>query len=76
MVIPFIGVLIPIVVLIRNMKLIGSGCALFDSGSVEYAAGDVSYAGFMRAVPQELEEAAYIDGCSMFRSISVFFCRC
>ena len=25
------------------------------------------YTGFMRAIPNELEEAAYIDGCSMFR---------
>lgn len=68
MVIPFIGVLIPIVVLIRNMKLIGSlwGCLLIQA-AWNMPLAMFLYAGFMRAVPQELEEAAYIDGCSMFR---------
>ena len=68
MVIPFIGALIPIVVLIRRMKMIGSlwSCILIQAAwNMPFAI--FLYTGFMRAIPNELEEAAYIDGCSMFR---------
>lgn len=68
MVIPFIGALIPIVVLIRRMNMIGSlwGCLLIQSAwNLPFAI--FLYTGFMRTLPKELEEAAYIDGCSMFR---------
>lgn len=68
MVIPFIGALIPIVVLIKNLNMIGSlwGCVLIQAAwNLPFAV--FLYAGFMRALPNELEEAAYIDGCSLFR---------
>lgn len=68
MVVPFIGALIPLVVLIREMKLVGSlwSCILIQSAwNLPFAI--FLYTGFMRGIPKELEEAAYIDGCSMFR---------
>lgn len=74
MVIPFIGALIPIVVLIREMKLVGSlwGCILIQAAwNLPFAI--FLYTGFMRGLPNELEEAAYIDGCSMLRTyVSIF----
>ncbi|RIE00857.1 ABC transporter permease subunit [Cohnella faecalis] len=37
------------------------------------------YSGFMRAIPYELEESAYLDGCSpartFFQIILHLFCR-
>jgi raffinose/stachyose/melibiose transport system permease protein len=68
MVIPFIGALIPIVVLIRRLNMIGSlwACVLIQAAwNMPFSV--FLYTGFMRALPSELEEAAYIDGCSMFR---------
>ncbi len=68
MVIPFIGALIPIVVLIRDVNLLNSlvGCILIQAAwNLPFSI--FLYTGFMRALPKELEEAAYIDGCSMFQ---------
>ena len=68
MVIPFIGALIPIVVLIRDFGLINSlwGPVLIQAAwNLPFSI--FLYAGFMRTLPKELEEAAYIDGCSMFQ---------
>ena len=68
MVVPFIGALIPIVVLIRDIGLTNSllGCILIMvAWNLPFSV--FLYTGFMRALPKELEEAAYIDGCSMFQ---------
>ncbi len=68
MVIPFIGALIPIVVLIRDVGLVNSlwGCILIQAAwNLPFSI--FLYTGFMRTLPKELEEAAYIDGCSMFQ---------
>lgn len=68
MVIPFIGALIPIVVLIRNLNMIGSlWSALLIQAAWNMPFAVFLYTGFMKTLPKELEEAAYIDGCSMFR---------
>lgn len=74
MVIPFIGVLIPIVVLIREMGLIGSlwGC-IFVQAAWNLPFAIFLYTGFIRGFPKELEEAAYIDGCSMLRAYYKIF---
>ena len=68
MVVPFIGALIPIVVLIRDMGLYGSlwGNVLIQAAwNLPFSI--FLYTGFMRSLPKELEEAAYIDGCSTLR---------
>ena len=65
MVVPFIGALIPIVVLISRIGLYGT---LWGNVMIQ-AAWNLPFSiflftGFMRALPKEMEEAAYIDGCS------------
>ena len=67
MVVPFIGALIPIVVLISKMGLYGS---LWGNVLIQ-AAWNLPFSiflftGFMRALPKEMEDAAYIDGCNTF----------
>lgn len=74
MVIPFIGTIIPLVVQATQLKTYNKllGCILIQAAwNLPFAT--FLYTGFMRALPKELEEAAYIDGCSMFRTyFSVF----
>ena len=67
MVVPFIGALIPIVVLISKIGLYGS---LWGNVLIQ-AAWNLPFSiflftGFMRSLPKEMEDAAYIDGCSTF----------
>lgn len=66
MVIPFIGCLIPLVVQATQLGTYNTllGCILIQAAwNLPFAI--FLYTGFMRALPKELEEAAYIDGCSM-----------
>ena len=65
MVIPYIGCLLPLVVLSVRLKTYNSlwACILIQAGwNMPFAT--FLYAGFMKTIPKELEEAAYIDGCS------------
>jgi raffinose/stachyose/melibiose transport system permease protein len=69
--IPQHSALLPLFVILRNLKLLNTYFALI----LPYVAFALSIAilvltGFMESVPKELEEAAYIDGCSVYR---VFF---
>lgn len=66
MVVPFIGCIIPLVIQSTQLgtynKLIG--CILIQAAwNLPFTV--FLYTGFMRALPREIEEAAYIDGCSM-----------
>ncbi len=66
MVIPFIGCLIPLVVQATELGTYNTllGCILIQAAwNLPFAV--FLYTGFMRGLPKELEEAAYIDGCSM-----------
>jgi len=67
MVIPFIGCLLPLTIQASEMGLYNSiwGCILIQAAwNMPFAV--FLYAGFMGDLPKELEEAAYIDGCSSF----------
>ena len=67
MVVPFIGCLIPLVVLMKRAGLYNNlwSCLLIQAGwNIPFAT--FLYTGFMRSLPNELEEAAMIDGCSLF----------
>ena len=74
MVIPFIGCLIPLVKQSVSLGLYGS----LTSVIVIQVAWNLPFAtflfvGFMEGIPKDLEEAAYIDGCSMFKTyVKVF----
>lgn len=67
MVIPYIGCLLPLVVLSTKIHTYNSlwACILIQAAwNMPFAT--FLYAGFMQSIPKELEEAAYIDGCSTF----------
>ncbi len=69
--VPLHSALLPIFIMLRNMKLVNSYWALI----LPYAAFAIPmailiFSGFMTSLPKELEEAACIDGCSIYR---IFF---
>lgn len=74
MVIPFVGCLIPLVVLMKRVNLLNNlwACILIQTGwNLPFAT--FLYTGFMRGIPGELEEAAIIDGCSLFGTYTRIF---
>ncbi len=69
MVIPFIGCLLPLATLATKLNLYNTiwGCVLVQAAwNMPFCV--FLYSGFMEDLPKELEEAAYIDGCSTFRT--------
>lgn len=69
MFIPVQVVMIPLAILIRDLHLANTRAALI----IPYIAFNLSFStmvfyGFMRSIPNELEEAAYIDGASVYRA--------
>jgi len=68
MVVPFIGTVIPLVVQSVQLNIYNTmiGPILIHS-AWQLPFSVFLYTGFMRGLPKELEEAAYIDGCSMFK---------
>lgn len=67
MVVPFIGCVIPLVVIMNRIGLYNNlwSCLLIQAGwNLPFAT--FLYTGFMKSLPGELEEAAMIDGCSLF----------
>lgn len=60
--------LIPAFVLLRDMGLVGThiGMVLMYTG-IEIPTAIFLYAGFIRAIPKEYEEAALVDGAKPFR---------
>lgn len=67
--IPFAIVYIPLVVIYRQVGLIGNLWALvlvFAAASCSFST--FMYCNFIKSVPQELEEAAFIDGASRFQT--------
>ena len=67
MVIPFIGCLLPLVTIATKLNLYDNiwGCIVIQAAwNMPFAV--FLYTGFMGSLPGELEEAAYIDGSSVF----------
>lgn len=65
MVIPFIGCLLPLTTQSVKLGLYNEiwGCILIQAAwNMPFAV--FLYTGFMQGIPKELEEAAYLDGCS------------
>ncbi len=71
MMVPIHATLLPMFIVLRNMKLINSYLALI----IPYIAfalpmGIFILSGFLANIPRELEESACIDGCNIYR---IFF---
>lgn len=74
MVIPFIGTVIPLVVQsveIKTYNTLLGGILIQVGWNLPFAV--FLYTGFMRGIPKEMEESAYIDGCSMYRMYAQIF---
>ena len=72
MVVPFISCLLMLVRLSTRLSLYNTiwGCILIHTAwHVPFCT--FLYTGFMKSIPVELEEAAYIDGCSTFKTYKV-----
>ncbi len=66
--VPIHSALLPIFIMLRSFKLVNSYAALI----IPYTAFAIPmailiFSGFMSSIPRELEEAACIDGCSVYR---------
>ncbi|THF75508.1 carbohydrate ABC transporter permease [Cohnella fermenti] len=67
--IPIQSALIPLVLLLRDLHLQNSIFGIsFIYGAMLAPFCIFMYSGFMRSIPYELEESAYLDGCSTFRT--------
>lgn len=69
--VPLHSALLPIFIILRNLKMVNSYWALilpYSAFAVPMAI--LIFSGFMSSLPRELEEAACIDGCSIYR---IFF---
>ncbi|EPR09999.1 carbohydrate ABC transporter permease [Ruminiclostridium papyrosolvens] len=69
--VPLHSALLPIFIMLRNLKMVNSYWALI----VPYTAFAIPmalliFSGFMSSIPREMEEAACIDGCSIYK---IFF---
>ncbi len=69
--VPLHSALLPIFIMLRTLKMVNSYWALI----IPYTAFAIPmailiFSGFMSSLPRELEEAACIDGCSIYR---IFF---
>lgn len=68
MIIPFQVIMIPLVVVLRNLGLMNklSGLIYADWG-LGMALGVFMFSGFIKSVPKELEEYAQIEGCNQLQ---------
>lgn len=61
-------VLVPMFMLVRSLRLIDNPVALVLSvGAFNISMTTIIAYGFLRGIPHELEEAALLDGCGIFR---------
>lgn len=70
--IPLHAVLLPVFIMLRNLKMLDTYQAII----VPYIAFALPMAiffmiGFFQALPLELEESAFLDGCGIFRTFAV-----
>lgn len=74
MVVPFIGVFIALIKQTVIMKIYGSiWAAVLIQAAWNMPFAIFLYTGFIGALPKELEESAYVDGCTMLRTFTDIF---
>ncbi len=67
-IVPFHSIMIALSVQLTNMKLLNNLFVLILLYAGFHGAfGVFTYVGFLKSIPKELEEAAAIDGCGVFR---------
>ncbi|MEG1878155.1 MAG: carbohydrate ABC transporter permease [Pseudoflavonifractor sp.] len=66
--IPFFAVMIPVVKLARDFHLNNSllGVSVVNVG-ISGSFAIIMFCGFVKSIPRELDEAAYVDGCGKFQ---------
>ena len=67
----FSGGMVPTYLLMRNLNLINTYFVLIICGAVSTSNLIISRTFFANGVPQDIEEAAFIDGCSPIRAFIV-----
>lgn len=69
--IPFFAVMIPVVKLARDFHISNSlfGVSIVNVG-ISGSFAIIMFCGFVKSIPRELDEAAYVDGCN---KLQVFF---
>ena len=71
MMVPFQTIMVPVAVNAKKMGLLNNVYTLFlINAGISCSLAVLLYHGFTKSIPREIEESAYIDGCSSFR---VFF---
>lgn len=69
MVIPTFTMLVPVVLMIKNMGLMNNYIGpILVYGGMGMPLAVFLYTGFYKSVPKEIEEAAFMDGCTMFKA--------
>lgn len=69
-IVPFHSIMIALSVQLTDLKLLDSLTVLICLYAGFHGAfGVFTYVGFLKSIPKELEEAAAIDGCGVFRSM-------
>jgi len=67
--IPMHSVLLPLFLLLRSLKILDSHLGLvLPYTAFQLSFGVLVLSGCITSIPAQLEEAAYIDGCSIFRA--------
>ena len=69
--VPLHSALLPIFIMLRNLKMVNSyGALIIPYSAFAIPMAILIFSGFMASLPKELEEAACIDGCSIYK---IFF---
>jgi raffinose/stachyose/melibiose transport system permease protein len=68
MLIPFQAVMLPLINWMGKLRLLNPGGLIFMYLGFGSSMAIILYHGFIKGIPQELEEAARIDGCNTFQT--------
>jgi len=71
--IPFQVIMIPVTKLMTRLSLLNQGGLILLYITFSAIQGVFLYVGYMRTIPYELEEAAYMDGCTILQSYVKIF---
>jgi len=75
MFIPIQAIMIPVVMVIKNLGLLGTRWSLiFPYVAVNLAFATMVYYGFFKGIPYELEEAACMDGANIYQTFFTIIC--